>query len=65
MGDTLCKLKNKVESYYKIITFPQKMPFDILKKNKLKIGFDPKKYLLKQTLNFFFKKKLLIETIKQ
>ena len=27
--------------YYKIITFPQRMPKDILK-NKIYVGFDPK-----------------------
>ena len=41
---------------FKIITFPNKMPSDILKNKKLIIGFDPKLFT-KQFLNIFFKSK--------
>ena len=40
---------------FEIITFPQKMPNDILKKKKLLIGFDPKLFTNKM-LNIFFGK---------
>ena len=40
---------------FKIITIPNKMPFDILKNKKLIIGFDPKIFT-KKTLKIFFKK---------
>ena len=43
-------------SSFKIITFPNKMPSDILKNKKLTIGFDPKLFT-KQFLNIFFKNK--------
>ena len=50
-------LQAKIQSgkLYKVITFPNKFPSDILKKKKLKIGFDPKLYTQK-TLKIFFKK---------
>ena len=38
---------------FKILTFPKKMPKDILKNKKLLIGFDPK-LITKKTLKFFF-----------
>ncbi len=41
--------------FFKIITFPKKMPFNILKNKKYSIGFDPK-LLTKKTLQIFFKK---------
>ncbi len=39
--------------YFKIITFPNKMPYDIFKNKKLSIGFDPKLFT-KKTLKIFF-----------
>ena len=42
MVDTLYKQKIKVEIYFKIITFPKKMPYEILQKKNYIIGFDPK-----------------------
>ena len=50
-------MQAKIQSgkLYKVITFPNKFPSDILKKKKLKIGFDPKLYTQK-TLKIFFKK---------
>ena len=41
--------------FFKISTFPQKMPSDILKDKKLSIGYDPKLFTNK-TLNIFFGK---------
>ena len=41
--------------FFKIITFPDKMPNDILKYKKLTIGFDPKLFT-KKTLSIFFGK---------
>ena len=41
--------------YFKIITFPGKMPYDVLKNKKFLIGFDPKLFT-KKTLNIFFGK---------
>tara|TARA_B100001057_G_scaffold13815_1_gene13124 strand:+ start:5379 stop:7097 length:1719 start_codon:yes stop_codon:yes gene_type:complete len=41
---------------FKIITFPNKMPKDILKNRKLRIGFDPKLFT-KKTINIFFSNK--------
>ena len=52
-------LQAKLESgkNFKIITIPNKFPSDILKKKKLKIGFDPKLFT-KKTVNLFFNKKI-------
>ncbi len=44
--------------YFKIITFPQIMPKDILKNKKICVGFDPKLFTRKN-LNLFFKNKNL------
>ena len=44
---------NQCGKEFKIITFPQKMPSDILKNKKISIGFDPKLFTSK-TLNIFF-----------
>ena len=41
--------------FFKIITFPKRMPYDILKGKKISIGFDPKLFT-KKTLNTFFGK---------
>ena len=48
-------LQAKIQSgkFFNIITVPEKLPFDILKKNKLKIGFDPKLHT-KKNLKIFF-----------
>ena len=39
--------------FFKIITYPKKMPYDILKNKKISIGFDPKLFT-KKTLDTFF-----------
>ncbi len=46
---------NQSGKYFKIITFPNNMPYNILKNKKLSIGFDPKLFT-KKTLNIFFGK---------
>ena len=50
-------LQAKIQSgkFFKILTIPNKFPSTILKKKKLKIGFDPKLYTQK-TLKIFFNK---------
>ena len=42
-------------NFFKIITFPKQMPFNLLRKKKYLIGFDPK-LLTKKTLQIFFSK---------
>ena len=44
---------NQSGKFFKIVTFPDKMPYEILKNKKLKIGFDPKLFTQK-TLDIFF-----------
>jgi Xaa-Pro aminopeptidase len=46
---------NQSGKFFKIITFPNKMPSNISKNKKLLIGFDPKLFT-KKTLNNFFGK---------
>ena len=48
-------LQAKMQSgnFFEIVTIPNKLPSDILKRKKLKIGFNPKVHTQK-TLNFFF-----------
>ena len=46
---------NQSGKFFKIITFPDKMPSDILRNKKLSIGFDPRLFT-KKTLNIFFGK---------
>ena len=40
---------------FKIITIPEKLPFDIIKKVNLNIGFDPKIHTQKNLKTFFYK----------
>ncbi len=54
-GRYTLQANNQSNKFFKVITFPKKMPGDILKNKKLLIGFDPK-LLTKQTLNVFFGK---------
>ena len=48
--------------FFKVITFPKKMPKDILKNKKLTIGFDPKLFT-KGTLNIFFGKNCIFKPL--
>ena len=41
--------------FFKIITYPKKMPYNILKNKKISIGFDPKLFT-KKTLDTFFER---------
>ncbi len=55
--DSRYTLQANIQSgkYFSVLTIPKKFPSDILKKKKLKIGFDPKLYTQK-TLKIFFQK---------
>tara|TARA_B100001057_G_scaffold440602_2_gene474620 strand:- start:243 stop:1961 length:1719 start_codon:yes stop_codon:yes gene_type:complete len=46
---------NQASKFFTIITFPNKMPYDILKNKRLIIGFDPKLFT-KNTFSIFFGK---------
>ncbi len=50
-------LQAKIQSgsHFNIITLPDKLPFNILKKKKLSIGYDPKLHTKKMLNNFFVK----------
>ncbi len=54
-GRYTLQANNQCGKYFKIITFPQKMPRDILRGKKLSIGFDPTLFT-KKTLDIFFGK---------
>ena len=54
-GRYTLQAKNQIGNNFKIVTFPNKMPKDIFKDKKFKIGYDPK-LLTKNFLNYFFKK---------
>ena len=54
-GRYTLQAKNQSGNNFEIITFPSKMPKDILKEKKLIIGYDPK-LLTKNFFNIFFKK---------
>ena len=54
-GRYTLQANNQSGNILKIITFPNKMPADILKNKKFSIGFDPKLFT-KKTLNIFFGK---------
>jgi len=49
-------LQARIQSgkFFNIVTIPNKLPSNMLKKKNLKIGFDPKLFT-KRTLNYFFK----------
>ncbi len=46
---------NQSGKFFKIVTFPSKMPKDVLRNKTLIIGYDPKLFT-QSTLNIFFKK---------
>ena len=48
--------KKQSGKYFKIVTFPDQMPYDILRSKKLIIGFDPKIFT-SRTLEIFFRNK--------
>ena len=51
-GRYTLQAKSQSGKFYKIITFPNKMPKDILKNKKLLIGFDPRLFT-KRMLDIF------------
>ena len=54
-GRYTLQANNQSGKFFDIITFPNKMPYDILKNKKLLIGFDPRLFT-KKTLGIFFLK---------
>ncbi len=54
-GRYTLQANNQSKKYFKIITIPDKMPYEILKGLKLKIGFDPNLFTEK-SLSIFFGK---------
>jgi len=54
---------NQSRKFFSIITFPKKMPCDVLRNKKLSIGFDPKLFT-KTTLSTFFGKNCLLKPLK-
>ena len=55
-GRYTLQAKNQCGKSFDVVTFPNKMPYDIFKNKKLLIGFDPKLFT-KKTTNLFFNKK--------
>ena len=53
-GRYTLQANNQCGKYFKVITFPKKMPYEILRNKKLLIGFDPK-LITKKTLDLFFR----------
>ena len=54
-GRYTLQANNQSGRFYKIITIPDKMPSDILKRKKLTIGYDPNLFT-KKSLSFLFGK---------
>ena len=54
-GRYTLQAKNQSGKFFKVITFPNKMPYKVLGKKKLIIAFDPKLFT-KKNLNLFFGK---------
>jgi Xaa-Pro aminopeptidase len=54
-GRYTLQAENESSKLFKILTIPNKLPSDVLKKKKLTIGFDPKLHTHK-TLKIFFNK---------
>ncbi len=65
--DSRYSLQAKIQSgkFFSIITIPNKLPFEILKKKRLKIGFDPKLHTNKNLQALFGKTRCKLEPIKQ
>ena len=54
-GRYTLQAKNQSGKYFVVVTFPKRMPKDILKEKKLVLGFDPKLLTTKTLKTFFFK----------
>ena len=54
-GRYTLQAENQCGKFFKIVTFPDKLPSDILKNKKLSIGYDPKLFTRK-VINYFFGK---------
>ena len=55
-GRYTLQAENQSGKFFKIFTFPKKMPRDVLKGSRISIGFDPKLFT-KKNLSIFFKGK--------
>ena len=64
-GRYTLQAKIQSERSFDIITIPKKLPFDILKKQKLNIGFDPKLHTQKNLKVFFNKTSCRLVPINQ
>ena len=51
-GRYTLQANNQCKKFFKVITIPDKMPYEIIKEKKLLIGFDPKLFT-KTTLSIF------------
>ncbi len=54
-GRYTLQANNQCGKFFKVVTFPNKMPIDILKKKKLILGFDPKLFTSRSLKTFFNK----------
>ena len=61
-GRYTLQANNQSGKLFKIITIPDKMPNDILKRKRLIIGFDPKLFTRK-SLSFFFGKVITLKNL--
>ena len=64
-GRYTLQANNQCGKFFKIITIPNKMPSDILKEEKLSIGFDPNLFTEKSLFIFFGKNKIRLKPIFQ
>ncbi len=54
-GRYTLQANNQCGKFFKVVTFPNKMPIDILKKKRLILGFDPKLFTSRSLKTFFNK----------
>ncbi len=64
-GRYTLQANNQSGGTFKIITIPDKMPSDILKRKKLSIGFDPNLFTERSLFIFFGKEKIKLKPISQ
>ena len=64
-GRYTLQANNQSGRTFKIITIPDKMPSDILKRKKLSIGFDPNLFTERSLFIFFGKEKIKLKPISQ
>ncbi len=64
-GRYTLQANNQSGRIFKIITIPNKMPSDILKRKKLSIGFDPNLFTERSLFNFFGRNNFKLKPISQ